>query len=48
MTSPLLSGTRPATVFRLVAAEALKLTADALVAVPVDEDMPLTWEAAGD
>lgn len=38
----LLSGTEPATVFRLVAAEALKLTAAdaALVAVPVDEDMP--------
>ncbi len=38
----LLSGTEPATVFRLVAEEALKLTAadDALVAIPVDEDMP--------
>jgi len=38
----LLSGTEPATVFRLVAEEALELTeADAaLVAIPVDEDMP--------
>ncbi|XTK97625.1 hypothetical protein ACQKB4_16695 [Mycobacterium tuberculosis] len=37
-----MSGTEPATVFRLVAAEALKLTAAdaALVAVPVGEDMP--------
>ena len=38
----LLSGTEPATVFRLVAEKALELTeADAaLVAIPVDEDMP--------
>ncbi len=38
----LLSGTEPATVFRLVAEEALKLTAAdaALVAIPVDENMP--------
>ncbi|ORA83775.1 GAF domain-containing sensor histidine kinase [Mycobacterium malmoense] len=38
----LLSGTEPGTVFRLVAEEALKLTAAdaALVAVPVDEEMP--------
>ncbi|EPQ73175.1 GAF domain-containing sensor histidine kinase [Mycobacterium marinum] len=38
----LLSGTEPASVFRLVAEEALKLTsADAaLVAIPVDEDVP--------
>jgi two-component system, NarL family, sensor histidine kinase DevS len=37
-----LSGTEPATVFRLVAEEALKLTgADAaMVAIPVDEGMP--------
>jgi two-component system sensor histidine kinase DevS len=40
----LLSGTEPATVFRLVAEEALKLTAAdaALVAVPLDENMPTT------
>lgn len=40
----LLSGTEPATVFRLVAEEALKLTAaDAvLVAIPVDESRPTT------
>ncbi len=39
----LLSGIEPATVFRLVAEEALELTeADAaLVAIPVDEDMPV-------
>ncbi|HWT47143.1 MAG TPA: sensor histidine kinase, partial [Mycobacterium sp.] len=38
----LLSGTEPATVFRLVAEEALELTAAdaALVAVPVDEGLP--------
>jgi len=38
----LLSGTEPATVFRLIAEEALKLTAadNALVAVPVDEEIP--------
>ena len=38
----LLSGTEPATVFRLVAEEALKLTAadGALVAIPDDEDIP--------
>jgi two-component system, NarL family, sensor histidine kinase DevS len=40
----LLSGTEPATVFRLIAEEALKLTAAdaALVAIPVDDDMPAT------
>ncbi|MCV7197465.1 GAF domain-containing sensor histidine kinase [Mycobacterium angelicum] len=39
----LLSGTDPATVFRLVAEEALKLTAAdaALVAVPIDENAPV-------
>ncbi len=38
----LLSGTEPATVFRLVAEEALRLTAAdaALVAIPVDEGLP--------
>jgi two-component system, NarL family, sensor histidine kinase DevS len=38
----LLSGTEPATVFRLIAEEALKLTAAdaALVAIPVDENVP--------
>lgn len=38
----LLSGAEPATVFRLIAEEALKLTAAdaALVAVPLDENMP--------
>ncbi|ORB86069.1 histidine kinase [Mycobacterium kansasii] len=38
----LLSGAEPATVFRLVAEEALKLTAAdaALVAIPLDENMP--------
>ncbi|SOJ53946.1 Redox sensor histidine kinase response regulator DevS [Mycobacterium simulans] len=38
----LLSGTDPASVFRLVAAEALKLTAAdaALVAIPIGENMP--------
>lgn len=38
----LLSGTEPATVFRLVAEEALKLTAAdaALVAIPIDENAP--------
>ncbi len=42
ITTELLSGTEPATVFRLVAEEAMKLTkADAaLVAVPLDESLP--------
>lgn len=40
----LLSGAEPATVFRLIAEEALKLTGAeaALVAIPVDEDLPAT------